>query len=34
MSYVQLSGGNIQLVYPLGLWPRFCGIVKVLFGQG
>ena len=30
MSYVQLSEG----VYPLGLWSRFSGVVKVLYGYG
>ena len=34
MSYVQLSEGGFQVVYPLGLWPRFSGVVKVLYGYG
>ena len=32
MSYVQLSG--IRVVNPLGLWSRFSGVVKVLYGYG
>ena len=28
MSYVQLSEGGFQVVYPLGLWSRFSGVVK------
>ena len=31
--YVQLSEG-FQVVYPLGLWSRFSGVVKVRFGYG
>ena len=31
MSYVQLSDGGFQVVYPLGLWSRFSGVVKVLY---
>ena len=34
MSYVQLSVGGFQVVYPLGLWSRFSGVVKVLYGHG
>ena len=34
MSYVHLSGGGFQLVYPLGLWSRFSGVVQVRFGYG
>ena len=34
MSYVQLSEGGFQVVYPLGLWCRFSGVVKVLYGYG
>ena len=29
MSYVQLSEGGFQAVYPLRLWSRFSGVVKV-----
>ena len=32
MSYVQLSEGALQVVYVLGLWSRFSGVVKVLYG--
>ena len=32
VSCVQLSEGGDQVVYPLGLWSRFSGIVKFLFG--
>ena len=32
MSYVQLSEGGFQVVYRLGLWSRFSGVVKVLYG--
>ena len=32
VSYVQLSEGGFQVVYPLGLWSRFSGVVKVLYG--
>ena len=32
MSYVQLSEGGFQVVYPLGLWSRFSGVV--LYGYG
>ena len=28
MSYVQLSKGGFQVVYPLGLWSRLSGVVK------
>ena len=34
MSYVQLSEGGFQVGYPLGLWSRFSGVVKLLFGHG
>ena len=34
MSYVQLSEGGFQVVYPLGLWSRFSGVVKILHGYG
>ena len=34
MSCVQLSEGGFQAVYPLGLWSRFSGVVKVLYGYG
>ena len=34
VSYVQLSEGGFQVVYPLGLWSRFSGVVKVRFGYG
>ena len=34
VSYVQLSEGGFQVVYPLGLWSRFSGVVKVLYGYG
>ena len=34
MSYVQLSEGGFQVVYPLGLWSRFSGVVTVRFGYG
>ena len=34
MSYVQLSEGGFQVVYPLGLWSRFTGVVKVVYGYG
>ena len=34
VSYVQLSEGGFQVVYPLGLWSRFSGVVKVLHGYG
>ena len=26
MSYVQLSEGGFQVVYPLGLWSQFSGV--------
>ena len=32
MSCVQLSEGGVQVVYPLGLWFRSSGVVKVLYG--
>ena len=34
MSYVQLSEGGFQVVYPLGLLSRSSGVVKVLYGYG
>ena len=34
MSYVQQSEGGFQVVYPLGLWSRSSGVVKVLCGYG
>ena len=34
MSYVQLSEGGFQVVYPLGMWSWFSGVVKVLNGYG
>ena len=34
VSYVQLSEGGFQVVNPLGLWLRFSGVVKVLYGYG
>ena len=34
MSYVQLSEGGFQVVYPLGLRSRFSGVVEVRFGYG
>ena len=36
MSCVQLSAaeGGFQVVYPLGLWSRSSGVVKVLYGYG
>ena len=34
MSNVQLSEGGFQVVYPLGLWSLFSGVVKVLYGCG
>ena len=34
MSYVQLSEGGFQVVYPLGMWSRFSGVVKVPYGHG
>ena len=34
MSYMQSSEGGFQVVYPLGLWSRFSGVVKVLYGHG
>ena len=34
MSCVQLSEGGFQVVYPLGLWSRSSGVVKVLYGYG
>ena len=34
VSSVQLSEGGFQVVYPLGLWSRFSGVVKVLYGYG
>ena len=34
VSCVQLSEGGFQVVYPLGLWSRSSGVVKVLYGHG
>ena len=34
MSFVQLSEGGFQVVYPLGLWSLFSEVVKVLYGCG
>ena len=34
MSYVQLSEGDFQVVYPLGLWSRCSGVVKVPYAYG
>ena len=34
MTYVQLSQGSFQVVYPLGLWSRSSGVVKFLYGFG
>ena len=34
MSYVQLSQGGFQPVYPLGLWSRSSRVVKLLYGYG
>ena len=34
VSYVQLSQGGFQVVYPLSLWSWFSGVVKVLYGYG
>ena len=34
MNNAQLSEGGIQVLYPLGLWYRFSGVVKVRFGYG
>ena len=34
MSCVQLSEEGFQVVYPLGLWSRSSGVVKVLHGYG
>ena len=34
VSCVQLSEGGFQVVYPLGLWSRSSGVVKVLHGHG
>ena len=34
MSYVQLSEGGFQVVYPLGLLSRLSGVVKFLYGYG
>ena len=32
MSYLQLSEGGFQVVYPRSLWSRFSGVVR--FGHG
>ena len=34
MSYVQLSEGGFQVVYPLVLGSRFSGVFNVRFGHG
>ena len=34
MSYVQLSEGGFQVVYPLGLWSQFSGVITFLYGYG
>ena len=34
MSYVQLSEGDFQVVYPLGLWSQFSRVFKVLYRYG
>ena len=34
VSYVQMSEGMFQVVYPLGLWSRLSGVVQVLYGYG
>ena len=34
VSCVQLSEGGFRVVYPLGLWSRSSGVVKVLYGYG
>ena len=34
VSCGQLSKGGFQVVYPLGLWSRSSGVVKVLYGYG
>ena len=34
VSYVQLSEGGFQVLYRLGVWSRFSGVVKVLYGYG
>ena len=34
VNCVQLSEGGFQVVYPLGLWSRSSGVVKVLYGYG
>ena len=34
VKYVQLSEGGFQVVYPLGVWSRLSGFVKVLYGYG
>ena len=31
MSYVQLSEGGFQVVYPLGLWSRSSGVVSPIW---
>ena len=33
MSYVQLSEGGFQVVYPLGLWSRFSGVAAWMGGR-
>ena len=34
MSFMQLSEGCFQVVWPLGMWSVFSGVAKVLFGYG
>ena len=34
VSCRKLSEGGFQVVYPLGLWSRLSGVVKVLYGYG
>ena len=34
MTCVQLSEGGFQVVYPLAVWSRSPGVVKVLYGYG
>ena len=34
MSYVQLSEGSFQVVYPPGLWSRFSRVGKARSGYG
>ena len=34
MSCMQVCKACFQVVYPIGLWPRSSGVVKVLYGYG